>query len=84
MRGSVGESREYQVYLLYKPDIDFIKENPLNLAFVREQLPTFERFKDKVRLVIASHKYLDDYRLREMGIEFCQLPFSIYKFRASS
>jgi adenine-specific DNA-methyltransferase len=81
-RWYLGESRQYQVYLLYKPDIEFLKENPLNLEFAREKLPPFERFVDKPRLVIASHKYVDDFRLQEMGIEFCQLPFSIYKFRA--
>lgn len=81
-RWYLGESHQYQVYLLYKPDIDYLKENPLNLEFAREKLPLFERFKDKPRLVIASHKYVDDFRLQEMGIEFCQLPFSIYKYRA--
>jgi len=82
-RWYLGESRAYQVYLLYKPDIEFLKENPLNLDFALETLPPFERFKDKPRLVIASHKYVDDFRLRDLGIDFCQLPFSIYKFRAS-
>ena len=81
-RWYLGESRQYKVYLVYRPDIEFLKDNPLNLSFVAEQLPPFERFKDKTRLVIASHKYVDDFRLMEFGIEFCQLPFSIYKFRA--
>jgi adenine-specific DNA-methyltransferase len=73
----LGESHQYQVYLLYQPDVEFLKKTPLNLTFA-ERLPA----SDKVRLVIASHKYLDDDRLREMRIEFCQLPFAIYRFKA--
>jgi adenine-specific DNA-methyltransferase len=73
----LGESRLYQVYLLYQPDVEFLKTTPLNLTFA-EQLPR----SAKTRLVIASHKYLDDDRLRDMHIEFCQLPFAIYRFKA--
>ncbi len=73
----LGESRQYVVYLLYQPNVDFLKNTPLNLSFA-QALPKSE----KPRLVIASHKYLDDDRLREMRIEFCQLPFAIYRFRA--
>jgi adenine-specific DNA-methyltransferase len=81
-RWYLGQSREYDVYLLYRPDIEFLKDNPLNLDFADKKLPPFDRSQDKIRLVIASHKYVDDFRLLEFGIEFCQLPFSIYKFRA--
>lgn len=73
----LGESRLYHVYLLYQPDVEFLKTTPLNLTFA-EQLPK----SDKTRLVIASHKYLDDDRLRDLRIEFCQLPFAIYRFKA--
>lgn len=73
----LGESRQYQVYLLYQPDVEFLKNTPLNLTFA-ERLPQ----SDKIRLVIASHKYLDDDRLRELRLEFCQLPFAIYRFKA--
>jgi adenine-specific DNA-methyltransferase len=73
----LGESRQYVVYLLYQPSVDFLKNTPLNLSFAQALLKS-----DKPRLVIASHKYLDDDRLREMRIEFCQLPFAIYRFRA--
>ncbi|HLF27296.1 MAG TPA: site-specific DNA-methyltransferase [Anaerolineae bacterium] len=77
-RWYLGESRQYQVYLLYKPDVEFLKTTPLNLSFAE----SLGRPGDKTRLVIASHKFLDDDRLREMRIEFCQLPFAIYRFRA--
>lgn len=77
----LGESKRYQVYLIYQPNIYFIKNTPLTLDFALA-LPQYTPNVDKLRLVIASHKYLDDDRLREYGLEFCQLPFSIYKFRA--
>ncbi len=80
-RWYVGESKRYHVYLVYQPDVAFIKNTPLNLDFALN-LPPYTPNIDKLRLVVASHKYLDDDRLREFGIEFCQLPFSIYKFRA--
>ncbi len=43
------------VYLVYRPDIDFIKNTPLNLDFALA-LPPFTHNRDKLRLVIASHK----------------------------
>ena len=74
----LGESQQYSVYLLYEPDVEFLKSTPLNLSFAQ----SLGAPRDKVRLVIASHKYLDDDRLHDMRIEFCQLPFAIYRFRA--
>ena len=74
----LGESSNYEVFMLYKPDIDFLKKTPFNLEFVEKIGPA----KGKPRLVIASHKYMDDSSLREHRVEFCQLPFAIYKFRA--
>lgn len=80
-RWYVGESKQYQVYLLYQPSVDFLKSSPLNKSFAEQVLPPVSG-DSKVRLVIASHKYLDGDYLREHRIEFCQLPFAIYRFRA--
>jgi adenine-specific DNA-methyltransferase len=74
----LGESRNYQVYLLYKPDLEFLKHRPLDLEFVKG----LGKPKGKTRLVIASHKYVDDFVLQDKRVEFCQLPFAIYRFRA--
>lgn len=76
----LGESQRYHVYLLYAPDVDFLRNTPLNLDFALA-LPPYTPNVSKQRLIIASHKFLDEDRLREYGLEFCQLPFSIYKFR---
>ncbi|MDQ3006495.1 MAG: site-specific DNA-methyltransferase [Chloroflexota bacterium] len=77
-RWYLGESRSYEVYLLYQPDVEFLKHRPLDLEFVNG----LGNPKGKTRLVIASHKYVDDFVLQDKRVEFCQLPFAIYRFRA--
>jgi adenine-specific DNA-methyltransferase len=74
----LGASQRYEVYLLYQPSIEFLKNRPLNKDFAEALGPTGAQ----TRLIIASHKYLDDEYLRPRRIEFCQLPFAIYRFRA--
>ncbi len=73
----IGESKEYEVYLFYKPDIDYLKSTALTLD-VAKSLGTY---KGKKRLVFAPSKYLDTDYLLEYRIDYCQLPFEIYKLR---
>jgi adenine-specific DNA-methyltransferase len=73
--GFVGESAQYDVYLLYDPDVDYLKSTALTLDVARS-LP---KGSGKKRLVFAPTKYLDSIHLDEYRIEFCQLPFEIYK-----
>jgi adenine-specific DNA-methyltransferase len=77
-RNYLGESRQYHVYLLYEPDPAALRHIALTLDLayaLREQ-------GRKPRLVIAPYKLVDDGTLRDCGIEFCQLPFEMYRFRA--
>ena len=76
-RGFIGESKEYDVYLLYKPDIEYLKNTALNLE-VAEKLG---EYKGKKRLVFAPSKYLDTDYLLEYRIDYCQLPFEIYRLK---
>ena len=76
-RNFIGESREYEVYLLYKPDIDYLKTT----AFTLEMAQDLGLYKGKKRLVFAPAKYLDVEYLLEYHIDFCQLPFEIYKLK---
>ena len=78
-RSYLGESTRYSVYLIYQPDIEYLKNTPLNLGFAMQLPPA----SGKQRLVIASHKYLDEDRMAEYRIEFCQLPWGIYRYRAA-
>lgn len=73
----IGESREYEVYLFYKPDIEYLKTTALNLDIAKKM----GEYKGKKRLVFAPGKYLDTEYLLEYRIEYCQLPFEIYKLK---
>ncbi|MBI2847444.1 MAG: site-specific DNA-methyltransferase [Chloroflexi bacterium] len=79
----IGESREYEVYLFYKPDLDYLKSTALTLDIAK----TLGEYTGKKKLVFAPTKYLDlnDSELLAKhglkGIEYCQLPFEIYKLR---
>ena len=73
--GFIGESKCYEVYLIYKPDIEWLKRNALTLEGCRS-LP---QFKSKQRLVFAPCKYVDDHTCLEYRVDFCQLPYEIYR-----
>lgn len=79
----IGESRDYQVYLFYKPDLEYLKSTALTL----ERAKALKPFSGKKRLVFAPAKFLDlsDREFIERhglkGIEFCQLPFEIYRIK---
>jgi adenine-specific DNA-methyltransferase len=73
--GFIGESAYYDVYLLYEPDIEYLKKAALTLDVARG-LP---KGSGKKRLVFAPTKYLDSIHLDQYRVEFCQLPFEIYK-----
>ncbi len=75
--GFIGESRNYEVYLIYQPDIEWLKRNALTLEGCRN-LP---KFKGKQRLVFAPCKYVDDHTCLEYRIDFCQLPYEIYRIQ---
>ncbi len=73
----IGTSKEYDVYLYYKPDLEYLKTTALTLDRAR----TLEPSKNRKRLVFAPTKYIDTESLLEMKIEFCQLPFEIYRLK---
>jgi adenine-specific DNA-methyltransferase len=76
-RWFVGEGRHYEVYMIYQPDVGFLKSTPLSL----ERASAFGPAGDKPRLVVAPYKLLDADLLHALKIEYCQLPFGIYRFR---
>jgi adenine-specific DNA-methyltransferase len=75
--GFIGESKNYEVYLFYQPDIEWLKANALTL----DQCRSFPKFKGKQRLVFAPCKYVDDDTCLEYRIDFCQLPYEIYRMQ---
>lgn len=75
--GFIGESKEYKVHLLYKPDSEYLKTTALTLDWAEK----LGKFSGKKRLVFAPTKYLDHEHLERLGIEFAQLPFEIYRLK---
>jgi adenine-specific DNA-methyltransferase len=73
----IGESARYEVYLIYEPDIEWLKRHALTLN-ICQSLP---KFKGKQRLVFAPCKYVDDDTCRAYRIDFCLLPYEIYRMQ---
>lgn len=73
----IGESKEYEVYLFYKPKIEYLKSTALTLEVAKGLGP----YKKKKRLIFAPSKYLDTEYLLEYRINYCQLPFEIYRLK---
>jgi DNA modification methylase len=73
--GFIGESRNFDVFLIYVDDLEALKD----LALTRDLAESLPSISGKPKLVYAPTKYLDDDRLRDLRIEFQQLPFEIYQ-----
>jgi adenine-specific DNA-methyltransferase len=73
----IGESNDYEVYLFYKPDMNFL----MNTALTLDMAKGLGKIKNKKRLVFAPMKYLDQDFLDLYRIEYSQLPFEIYRFK---
>ena len=71
----IGESRHYDVFLLYESNAEKLKQLALTLDVARS-LPSVS---GKPKLVFAPTKYLDPYFLDSLRITFQQLPYQIYK-----
>ena len=70
----IGRSSLYDVFLLYEPDVEKLKDLALTLEVARK-LPRTKKNK----LVFAPAKYLDQEFLHQYRITFQQLPFQIYE-----
>ena len=70
----IGSSRLYDLFLIYKPEVETLKNMALTLDVARA-LPPAKRN----RLVFAPTKYLDREFLHKFRITFQQLPFQIYE-----
>ena len=72
--GFVGNTEQHDVFLIYEPDVELLKNLALSLPVARA-LPEGSRRK----LVFAPTKYLDPEFLHQYRIDFQQLPFQIYE-----
>jgi adenine-specific DNA-methyltransferase len=74
-RHLIGSTNDYDIHLLYEPDMKTLKELSLNLDTLKELGPA----KTKTRLVFAPAKYLDRDQMAENKVEFAQLPFELFR-----
>lgn len=74
----LGESVGYFVWLVYKPDLNFLKSREaaltLNLAEAIVKIKTGKR-----HLVFAPTKFVPNKTLLPMGVEYAPLPFALYR-----
>lgn len=73
----IGDTKDYEVYLFYKPDIEYLRNTALTLKLAE----SLGKQNGKKRLVFAPAKYVDTHTLLELRIEYCQLPFEIYRIK---
>jgi adenine-specific DNA-methyltransferase len=76
----VGESTAYHVWLVYKPDLDFLKSNKAALTLeLAEKIANDTERNGKRHLVFAPAKYVPNKTLLPLGVEHAPLPFALYR-----
>lgn len=73
----LGESTAFHVWLVYKPNLDFLKsrDSALTLSLAEK----FAKIKGKKHLVFAPARYVPNKRLLSLGVEYAPLPFALYR-----
>jgi adenine-specific DNA-methyltransferase len=73
----LGECMAYHLWLVYRPDLDYLKsaEAALTLSLAEKIAKT----KGKKHLVFAPAKYVPNSKLLPMGVEYAPLPFALYR-----
>ena len=71
----IGSTATQDVFLLYKPDLEALKNISLTLDIAKT---LGDPGNGKRRLVFAPTKYLDQSHLDDLKIDFAHLPFDIY------
>ena len=78
----LGEAQDRHVWLLYKPELAFLKspEAALTLSLAKTlQAWGREQGGSKGHLVFAPAKYMSNKQLLEFGVEYAPLPFALYR-----
>lgn len=76
----IGETENYRVHVIYKPEVEFLRsgESALNMPLAESIAKSVADTK-KTALVFATHKFMGQKELTEMGITYCQLPYAIHR-----
>jgi adenine-specific DNA-methyltransferase len=76
----LGESSAYNVWLVYEPDLKFLKSNKAALTLeLAEKIASGKERKGKRHLVFAPAKYVPSKTLLPMRVEYAPLPFALYR-----
>lgn len=76
----LGESSSYHVWLVYEPDLSFLKSNKAALTLeLAEKIAGDKERKGKRHLVFAPAKYVPNKTLLPMRVEYAPLPFALYR-----
>lgn len=76
--GYLGESTQYNVWLIYQPDLDFLKSRDAALTLgIAEKIAATA--KDKPHLVFAPARFVPQKTLLELGVEHAPLPYALYR-----
>jgi adenine-specific DNA-methyltransferase len=78
-RNYIGASQRYDVYLFYKPDVEYLQ----NTALTLEMVIALPKPSDKELLVFAPTHFVDSEYLEQYKVKFVRLPFEIYRFPSS-
>lgn len=78
VKNFIGRSKSYDIYMYYKPDINYLKTTALTLDAARNLR---KQAGKRPLLVFAPTKYVEQTELDNLQITFCQLPFEIYKVK---
>ena len=80
-RGKDGffyETKDRLFYLVYEPKLAFLRNTDSALNSDRaERIAAQVKAKKKTAVVFATHKFMGQRELTEMGIVFCGLPYTI-------
>ena len=75
-----GETNDIRFYLIYEPSLDFLESPASALDEARaDQIAKVCQETGKKAYVYAPQKFISQKELTEMGITFCQLPYSIHR-----
>jgi len=75
----LGESSAYHVWLIYKPELDFLKSGDSALTLSRAEKISKSKTDGKKHLVFAPAKFVPNKALLDKRVEFAQLPYALYR-----
>jgi adenine-specific DNA-methyltransferase len=76
--GYLGESSAFHVWLVYRPELEYLKSRDAALTLNFAEKITKAK-QGKKHLVFAPAKYVPNKTLLPLGVEYAPLPFSLYR-----